>query len=264
MPKLNLTSVGSTAKAVPLLFLHGFLGSASDWQAEMLAISPVPSLAVDLPGHGKSLDWQRSDISFALVIQVLHSELQTREINQIDLVGYSLGGRVGLALAEQFPGFVRNILLIGAHPGLETSAQLEARRESDQRLAQQLRSQDLTEFLKSWYAQDIFAALSNKPEVLAQLLDRRSKNDRKALADALEGLSLSQQTSSWKFLRDFPGKIWYLYGEQDQKYCELAGVISARAPKVITKMVRGAGHAVPWEAPKEFAEIMHQTILAED
>ena len=59
---LSISSEGNRAHdeqyTLPVLFLHGFLGSAEDWGCIATALAGTRRcVAVDLPGHGKTMVW---------------------------------------------------------------------------------------------------------------------------------------------------------------------------------------------------------------
>lgn len=53
-PSSSVAEVGGGGGRAPLVFLHGFMGDASDWAPVMRALAAAghPCLSVDLPGHG--------------------------------------------------------------------------------------------------------------------------------------------------------------------------------------------------------------------
>ena len=53
----------------------------------------------------------------------------------VDLVGYSMGGRMALRTAVDHPHLVRRLVLIGATPGIEDPADRAARAEQDRATA---------------------------------------------------------------------------------------------------------------------------------
>jgi pimeloyl-ACP methyl ester carboxylesterase len=52
------------------------------------------------------------------------------------LLGYSLGGRLGLHAAYDKPGLWDEVVLVSAHPGSQSSVEKESRRQSDKEWAE--------------------------------------------------------------------------------------------------------------------------------
>lgn len=96
----------------PLVLLHGGFGSTGMFgDLPALLAGPRRVIAVDLQGHGRTADIDRplSMQSMADDIAALASYL---ELDEVDLMGYSLGGGVALRTAIQHPGLVRKLILV--------------------------------------------------------------------------------------------------------------------------------------------------------
>ncbi|MFO7719364.1 MAG: alpha/beta fold hydrolase, partial [Gillisia sp.] len=87
----------------PLVFLHGFLESTKIWEPFIEKLSAKRQvICIDLPGHGKS--GNISDIhTMELMADAVHAVLKHLRIEQVSLVGHSMGGYVSLAFLEKFP-----------------------------------------------------------------------------------------------------------------------------------------------------------------
>ncbi len=100
------------------LLIHCSLGHAGGWARMVAALDDVVSaIAFDLPGHGRSADWDTDtesqgdiqSVSLAMAIDLLEDEIQGRPV---DVVGHSFGGTVALRLAVERPDLVRSLVLI--------------------------------------------------------------------------------------------------------------------------------------------------------
>jgi pimeloyl-ACP methyl ester carboxylesterase len=96
----------------PLLLVHGLGGAA--WNFDELApLLPGRKLLIpDLPGHGGSAPLPAPTL--AAFADVLADLLAADGIDQADVLGHSLGGVVGLRLAERHPERVRRLILAAA------------------------------------------------------------------------------------------------------------------------------------------------------
>ncbi|MBT0809860.1 alpha/beta hydrolase [Litoribacter ruber] len=84
----------------PLIFLHGFCESKEMWKAFEEAFSPFYRvLCPDLPGFGESR-WYEEEVSLEQVAVMLEEWMEELQLEKPILIGHSLGGYVGLALAE--------------------------------------------------------------------------------------------------------------------------------------------------------------------
>lgn len=126
-----------SGKGLPLLLLHGFTGDSTTWanlveklQLERRCIMP------DIVGHGKTESPEdSSSYEIKTVASHMIQLLDRLKIKQVDLLGYSMGGRLALAIAVNYPERVRRLILESASPGLETEEERAERRQKDNQLA---------------------------------------------------------------------------------------------------------------------------------
>lgn len=110
------------------LLIHGIGGRATDWSpviAQMRAHNRR-IVVVDLPGHGQSSK-EPGDYSLGALASVLRDLLDHLHIDQVILVGHSLGGGIAMQFAYQFPGRYLGLVLVCAGGlGIETPFWLRA------------------------------------------------------------------------------------------------------------------------------------------
>jgi len=99
-----------------VVFLHDIGESARVWDAVALAVGR-PSVAIDLPGHGRS-DWRRDGryepgkLAPAVSEAIRSFAPRTRLV-----VGSGLGGRTALALRRRQPRLLPRLALVSTLPG---------------------------------------------------------------------------------------------------------------------------------------------------
>ena len=105
-----------------LLLVHGYGGAAWNF-AELAPLLPGRRLVIpDLPGHAGSAPLPATP-TLAGFADVLATLCEEEGIVEADVVGHSLGGVVGLRLAERRPGLVRRLVLAAA-AGISSSTRL--------------------------------------------------------------------------------------------------------------------------------------------
>jgi pimeloyl-ACP methyl ester carboxylesterase len=93
----------------PVLFLHSALASGEELEGLRALFPERTTISLDLPGHGKSTT-TRDAIDTAWIGQVLSDMLDRLDVPMVDIIGYSLGGYVGLELAALAPKKVRSVV----------------------------------------------------------------------------------------------------------------------------------------------------------
>jgi len=206
-----------------LVFLHGFSGDRDEWRTVGEAFPAWPRLYLDLPGHGGSADIAVD--GFAGVSELLQATLNSYNILDYWLVGYSLGGRVAMNFACQPRAGLRGLIVEGGHPGLQDEASRQARLINDSAWAERFRREPLAQVFADWYQQPVFASLDAAQR--ASLVALRRRNNGATLAAMLEATSLARQADLRPSLqaRDFP--FHYLCGERDAKFRAIAQALAA-------------------------------------
>lgn len=228
-----------------LVWLHGFLGSAQEWQPVQRYFSHWPLLSVDLPGHGGSR--AQSVSGFDELSQRLNATLNYHQVERYWLIGYSLGGRLALYHACRHAGKgMMGLLVEAGHFGLASPSERATRRDHDLCWAQRFRQQPLEQALCQWYQQPVFAELT--PIERQRLVARRLDNRGEGLAAMLEATSLSAQPWLLPELRQKRFPFRYLCGEWDQKFLQLA--LQAALPPAV---IPAAGHNSHLANPLAFA-----------
>ncbi|SOD71141.1 pimeloyl-ACP methyl ester carboxylesterase [Jatrophihabitans sp. GAS493] len=105
-----------TAGGPPLLLLHGGLLNIDLSFAGLLAalVSGRGVIALELQGHGRSSDGDRPFTVSTLASDVT-ALLDELGLEQVDILGFSLGGLVATEFAVEHPGRVRRLILASTH-----------------------------------------------------------------------------------------------------------------------------------------------------
>ncbi len=100
----------------PLIILHGFLGSSDNWKSigNRYAENGYQVHLVDQRNHGKSF-WTDA-FSYALMADDLKRYLQYHKLDNIVLLGHSMGGKTAMLFACLHPQQVEKLLVADIAP----------------------------------------------------------------------------------------------------------------------------------------------------
>lgn len=241
-----------------VLFLHGFLGNATNWSdvAESLA-SDFRTILVDLPGHGKSVDLPDDLYTIKGCASELIALLDDLRIDKVNLVGYSMGGRVALYLATHYQERFRTLVLESSSAGLKGAEEREARQVEDERRAQRLESMPFEQFLRDWYSQPLFSSVSSRPELFEELVSMRLSGSVKELARSLRFMGTGRMEPLWDQLATLAIPTVCIAGELDPKFAALARQMAMAIPNCHAMIIPDAGHIVHFEQPDRYIARIH-------
>ncbi|HKN93208.1 MAG TPA: alpha/beta fold hydrolase [Thermoleophilaceae bacterium] len=111
--RVNYVDMGSGDEP-PVVFVHGLGGAWQNWLENIPHVAQERrALALDLPGFGRS-EMPRHEISISGYGRCVHSFCEQLGLEQVVLVGNSMGGFVAAEAAIQFPQLVERLTLVSA------------------------------------------------------------------------------------------------------------------------------------------------------
>ena len=112
MPELHFSTQGSGR---PLVVLHGLFGSSKNWQslARQFA-NHFKVFTVDLRNHGQS--FHADEMNYSIMAEDVAQLLSRLELSACDILGHSMGGKVAMTLALQYPDLVARLVVADIAP----------------------------------------------------------------------------------------------------------------------------------------------------
>ena len=100
----------------PLLIIHGFLGMSDNWKtlASQYAEQGFQVHALDLRNHCKS--FHSNDWGYDFMMQDVVEYCQFHQLQKIDVIGHSMGGKVVMLLATNYPELVDKLVVADIGP----------------------------------------------------------------------------------------------------------------------------------------------------
>ncbi len=210
------------------------------------------SQCLDAPGHGANVDGVRSLPQYA-------DEIAAKMEPGV-LVGYSMGARMALHVALQHPEMVSQLVLISGTPGLKTLEERDARRHSDNELADRIEKIGTPSFIDEWLALPIFSGLTKD----TNQHDERLNNSPKGLADSLRHAGTGTQESQWENLHRLSMAVHLITGELDTKFTSIANEMTPLLQSCKMTVVPNVGHTVHLEDPSTTSQILDSIILRDN
>lgn len=246
-----------------LVLLHGFTGSVANWQPLQAQLAPhYRVLAIDLPGHGgtaaPSEPTRYAMPQVAQDIIALIDQMRV-DIAPVNLVGYSMGGRLALYLAVHYAAYLASLTLESASPGLADAVARAQRRVQDEQLADWLEAVGVSAFVDYWQALPLFATQRRLPPITQQRLrQQRLQNSTTGLANSLRGMGTGQQPSLWHHLNALDLPVHVLVGQRDTKFVGIGRAMHQQLPNAHFTIMPDAGHTIHLERPSLYQHaILH-------
>lgn len=261
-----------TAAVKPVLFfIHGLGLNSLFWKyAVQHLMHEYRCITIDLPGHGDSWD-QRGNFSMSFYAQVVRSTIEEMKLNDITLVGHSMGGQISVITALQMPAVVNRLALVCA-AGVETFTEEEAQRIAQGAEFLYKAPVDVNQIVNT-YAQHFSMHADRVREMaddhIVQSTERFAVHNEMIIA-SIKGM-LKEPVSN--FLPHLHQPVLVLYGENDRlipnKWVHptmtIQQVEETAKKKIIhaqSKLFPLCGHYLPFEQPGMFADALHEFCLA--
>ncbi len=240
--------------------LSGFLGLPEDWNSFSSSFIGASS---NQPILFNPIDWQQFLLKNLTDWGTEFNRYVSTKKEPRVLMGYSMGGRLGLHAILQDPQLWTAAIFISTHPGLSTIDERAKRKKTDGVWAKKFENEQWTTVIDDWNSQEVFKNQTFNLETAVQgdrvkqdfKFDRHESHyDRQKLASALRSGSLGEQEDLRGAIASLPFPILWLTGANDKKFCDLAAGIAFKHPLSSWKVIENAGHRLPWSNPKDFIE----------
>ncbi|MBE7698075.1 alpha/beta fold hydrolase [Tenacibaculum finnmarkense] len=233
----------------PLLILHGYFGMGDNWKthANKLAEDGFEVHLIDQRNHGRSFHSDAFD--YELMVDDLHDYITHYHLENIVLLGHSMGGKTAMLFATQYPELVDKLIVADISPKMYPP--------HHQAILSALNSVDFTVQNSRNLIDDKLAELIPELGIRQFLLKsvyRKTKTDfafRFNLASLTE--NNNEVGAALPSFTIFEGDTLFLKGENSGYISEdEVPLIEAHFPKAIIKSISNAGHWLHAENPKDF------------
>lgn len=249
--RLNYYSCG---EGLPLMILHGLFGSSDNWQTLSKKFKEhYQVFALDLRNHGNSP--HDNEVGYPAMARDVAEFADEHQLDEVFILGHSMGGKVAMQLANDFPLLVRRLVVADIAPrayprhhedlfaamlSLDLS-QYRSRSEVDRALAPKIPDPTVRQFLLKNLANTATGGL--KWKINLRGLDKGY--------DTISAAPMLTQRFSRPTLFVRGEMSSYLTEEEEslirQQWYPAAGFVT----------IKGAGHWLHAERPEEFFQAVN-------
>lgn len=233
----------------PLIILHGFLGMSDNWNTlgNQYAENGFEVHLIDQRNHGRS--FHSDAFSYELLTEDLYRYCTEHQLNQVNIIGHSMGGKTAMFFATTYPEMVEKLIVADISPkyypvhhqtiinGLLSVDfnVIKTRKEADEQLSKYISEQGIRQFLlKNIYRPD-----------REELAFRFNLN---ALNDQIEEIGKALPEDAV-----FPKKTLFIKGGRSEYITQQdEPLIKKHFPDAEISTIDNAGHWVQAENPKMF------------
>ena len=100
----------------PFVILHGFLGMSDNWKSLGLQFSELGYQVhlLDMRNHGRS--FHSEEFSYEVMAQDVLEYCKFNQLQDIVLLGHSMGGKIAMQLACEYPDLVQKLIVADIGP----------------------------------------------------------------------------------------------------------------------------------------------------
>jgi len=241
----------SDSSKAPLVILHGLFGTLDNWHNIARKLSEERTvIGVDQRNHGRSFHDPVMDLpTMALDLEGLLSYLN---IEECDIIGHSMGGKVAMHFALNHPGFVSKLIVVDIAP--------KKYQPGHDRIFEAMFSLDLPKIKSRKEAETRLSAFIEEQGVrlfILKNIDRDEKGGFRWKIN-LESISANYENILVEIESPWPysDEVLFVRGER-------SGYITkddeVHIPELFSnaecRTVKGAGHWVHADAPQEFVKV---------
>jgi pimeloyl-ACP methyl ester carboxylesterase/putative sterol carrier protein len=240
----------------PVVLLHGLAATKLSYLPLLPALARTHRVIVpDLPGHGESTK-PRASYTPGYFATVVHDLLDELGIDRASIVGNSMGGRIALEMAAEFPDRVRGLVLLDpAAAGVPFPLYVRLLRMLPSGVGAvpiPLRKRIVAYGIRTLFSDPRRlprgAYLAGADEFIRIYRHGRA---RVALLSAIRGLMADEDTF-WDRMAGVPVPTLILWGSEDRLVPVRLGRRLARTmPRAELVVLPGVGHVPQFEVPEE-------------
>jgi len=243
-----------------LFFIHGWAGNMRVFSQQARHFSSdYKVVLVDLPGHGKT-DWKPGTFDeVAIQIKEIADHIG---VDKFSIVGSSMGGFVGLKIAELFPSSVEKIIMVGSLPKFFKTQQCPIGLTAQE--MEKLRTQLETKYpaILDIFFRSLFTRQERESEKFKWIHQFRKEEKAPSQEALISFLDMLAHDDLMDFLKAVNAPILFLAGRKDYICSENSlKFIKNTIPQVQIAFMENCGHFPFLINSVEFNNVVEKFLL---
>ncbi len=233
----------------PLLILHGYFGMGDNWKshANKLAEDGFQVRLIDQRNHGRS--FHSDEFDYELMVADLYNYIEYHELEKVDLLGHSMGGKTVMLFATEYPELVGKLIVADISPKmypphhhdiLDALNSVDFTIQNSRKLVDEKLSELISEIgVRQFLLKSVYRKTKDQLGFRFNLKSLTENNNE--VGEALPSFTV------------FDGETLFLKGE-NSGYISVneEPIIEAHFPNSKIKTIANAGHWLHAENPKSF------------
>ncbi len=238
-----------------IVLLHGFMENLFIWdEMEVELLKNFKLVKIDLPGHGKSEVFSEIH-TMEMMAEKVKEVIDFLKIDQVHLLGHSMGGYVSLAFAEKFPENLKSLTLFFSTYFADDDEKKQQREKSLRIIKENFKTY-VNAGIPNLFSENEIEILQEKI-TLAREIALSTNND--GVLAAVKGMI--KRTDKSEVLENFEGKILVICGKHDSAVNTEKTIQNLPNKKYVKSYVLDCGHNGHWEKPAICSAIINEELL---
>ena len=236
--------VDDIGKGLPLVLVHGFLGSSEMWSPQKKFLSKYFRVITPaLPGFGES-NKIKSHNSINDMAQTVLRSLKKKGVEKFNLLGHSMGGMIVQEMTKIAGEKITKLICYATSPIGNIPGRFETMDESREKLKNEGLEKTANRIAKTWFVEGdkakYFYLCSNA-------------NKATSLEAADNALIAMKNWSGLENLKNINNQTLIIWGDQDKAYnFKQVDTLNKNISKSEIIIFKGCSHNVHLEKPEEF------------
>lgn len=227
-----------------LMLIHGFGEDSRIWDGLRNKLSENYKLIIpDLPGSGRSSMLTGKNTGTADYAETLHAIIEHEQVEQLTMVGHSLGGYITLAFAEKYSELLQAFGLFHSSAYADDEEKKAARRKAIEFIKQK----GGLAFLKTSIP-GMFADPEKSKAHIDTLIQQAEQANPEVLIQYYE--AMIQRPDRTSVFQTFLRPIMFILGTEDKAVPLQAGLKQSHLPAISHIHILNSGHMGMLEQPE--------------